>query len=85
MNAIEKVKKLITDFLDEQYDPYDFSFELPDTIVANYEEIEKINKDIAVKLDDIFPEICAEYEPGGAVEPFQKKIKEAYNKVFSIQ
>ena len=44
---IEKIKTTIDKFLSGNYDPVDFSFDLPDMIVDNYKFIERENPKIA--------------------------------------
>ncbi len=79
---IEKIKTTIDKFLSGNYDPVDFSFDLPDMIVDNYKFIERENPKIAKELDDTFPEICAEFERGFDPAPFREKIKSAYKRIF---
>lgn len=80
---IEEVKEMINKFLSGNYPPTEFSFDLPDVIVDNYDEIAKENEDVAKKLDDTFPEICAEYEQGDDPSEMVEKIKKAYNEIFT--
>ena len=79
---IEHIKEMVEKFLVDEYDPLAFSYDLPDYIVDNYEDICRDNGFLAKKMDDTFTEICAEYENGRNPEPFKQKIQAAYEFVF---
>ncbi len=79
----EKVKSLIEKYLYDGYDAVAFSWELQDLIVDNYSKLRAENEMIAKRLDDVFPELCSEYERGFPVEPFKEKIKTAYESIFN--
>ena len=79
---VDEIKNLILSFLSGNYEPADFSVELPHKIVDNYNAIESIDSKLAERLDDMFPDICAEYERGDDPEPFRKKVREEYERIF---
>ena len=80
---IEHIKEMVEKFLADEYDPLEFSYDLPDYIVDNYEAISKENESLAKELDDTFPELCAEYERGTNSETFKQKIQIAYEEIFN--
>ena len=81
---IEYINEMVEKFLADEYDPLEFSYDLPDYIVDHYEALSEENETLAKKLDDTFPEICAEYERGMNPESFKHKIEAAYNGIFTI-
>lgn len=82
MTLKQEINAMIVQFLCGQYDPLRFSCDLEDKIFYNYDEIASLDAVFAKRLDDTFPEICAEYELGMDPEPFKEKIRRAYEKVF---
>nr|DAX81079.1 MAG TPA: hypothetical protein [Caudoviricetes sp.] len=82
MTIIDKIKDTILKFIGGAYDPLQFSYDLPNLIVDNYDELKRYDEKLAKRLDDIFPEVCAEYERGDDPEPFRKKVREEYERIF---
>ncbi|MBQ9305184.1 hypothetical protein [Butyrivibrio sp.] len=82
---IEKIQALIEQFLSGKYDALKFSYDLEDMIVDNYAQLSAEDPDLAKKLDDTFPEICSEFEHGADVEPFRRKILDAFTALYKIE
>ena len=82
MTIIDKIKDTILKFIGGAYDPLQFSYDLPDLIVDNYDELKRYDEKLAKRLDDTFPEICAEYERGDDPKPFRKRVREEYEAIF---
>lgn len=81
---IEQALQMIDDFLNDRYDPLEFSYDFPDFMIAQYEIMEKENKAVNDIFNEEIPEICADYEMGEAADDFKSKIKEEYKKVWNI-
>lgn len=82
MNILEIIEGMIISFLHYGYDPLQFSHDLPDVIVDNYDKLEKYDPIIAKKLDDTFPDICSEYEMGDDPTELREKVKTEYKRIF---
>lgn len=82
MAILDKIKDMILKFLGGNYDPLEFSYDLPDLIVDNYEDLKRYDPGLAKKLDDTFPEICAEYERGDDPTAMSEKVRRAYERIF---
>ena len=82
MNIVEEIKNLIFSFISGNYDPADFSVDLPHMIVDNYEDIDVIDPKLAERLDDTFPDICSEYERGDDPASMREKVRKEYEQIF---
>ena len=82
MAIIDKIKNMILAFIGGSYDPLAFSYDLPDLIVDNYEDLRRYDPELAKKLDDTFPEICSEYERGQDPAAMVEKVRRAYERIF---
>ena len=80
---VEKAQYMIERFLDGDYDALEFSYDLPDFIVDNYDTLQQEDAALAKRLDDTFPEICAEYERGFEPTDLHEKIKKAYLDIYT--
>ena len=81
MNQLEKLFKMIDDFLDKKYDALTFSHEAPYFLCKNYDEIEKVNKKAAIYLNDELPDVCDIYERGDDPTELMNQIETMYKKV----
>lgn len=75
---------MIDDFLNDKYEPWDFSNDLPAFMVAHYDEMQKENAAINDILNDEMPEICADYEMGESPENFKSLIRCEYDKIMAL-
>jgi hypothetical protein len=82
ISVISDVKDMIVEFLEGDYDPLEFTFDLQDMITDEYEDMAEEDADTAEQILNLFPPICAEYEPGMNPEPMADKIRRAYTDVF---
>ncbi len=73
--AINMIKNLISG----QFDPLDFSYEFPDYLVENYEEMLNEDRKMTDLLNENFPEICADFERGANEEEFIFNVKKEYD------
>ena len=80
---IERIQYKIEKYLDGDQDTLTFSYELPDFIVDNYDTLCQEDADLAKRLDDTFPEICAEYERGTDDAVFRNTILKAYIAIYT--
>lgn len=87
---IQKALKMIEQFLNGDYDSETFSFDFPDFLCENFEQLKKENEAVADVLNDELPDICAWYdwEPmdEGCVtgEAFRQKIKVEYDRARAL-
>jgi hypothetical protein len=79
---LEEIKEMIQDFLNGQYDPWEFSFDLPALVGKYHVELDAYDPELEYQLED-FSFICSEYEMGDDPEPLKRKIKEAYDKILA--
>ncbi len=77
---IEQAFRMINDFLNDKYDPLEFSYDFPDFLIDKYEIIERENRAVNDILNDDMPEICAEYEIGANADEFKRKVKSEYER-----
>ncbi len=77
---IEQAFQMISDFLNNKYDPLEFSYDFPDFLIDKYEIMEKENKEVNDIFNDNMPEICAEYEMGANAGEFKQKVKSEYER-----
>ncbi|MDR2024377.1 MAG: hypothetical protein LBQ71_14290 [Hungatella sp.] len=72
--AINMIENLILG----QFDPLDFSYEFPDYLVENYEEMLSEDRKMTELLNENFPEICADFERGADEKKFISNVKKEY-------
>ena len=73
---IEQALNMVNDFLNNRYEPLDFSYDFPDFLIEHYDEMEEENKTINAVLNENMPEICADYEMGENPDYFKERVKE---------
>ncbi len=78
--VIEQAFQLIRDFLNDKYDPLDFSYDFPYFLIDKYEIMETENKAVNDIFNEEIPEICADYEMGEVPDDFKRKIREEYER-----
>ena len=87
---VSKVIRMIKDFLDNNYDPKEFSYDLPNKLVDLYDQMEKENKPITLLLNDDLPDICSWYDTDSDEEgclneiQFKEKVKIEYEKALKL-
>jgi hypothetical protein len=79
---ISDVKDMILEFLEGDYDPLEFTFDLQDLISDDYDDMAEEDPDIAEQINNTFPAICAGYDPETNPEILADKIRRAYNDIF---
>lgn len=72
---IEQAFIMIDKFINNKYDPLDFSYDFPSFLIEHYDEMEAENKEINDIFNDNMPEICADYEIGASPEVFIARVK----------
>lgn len=81
---IEQAFQMINDFLNDKYDPLEFSYDFPDFLIDKYDIMENENIMVNSILNDDMPEICAEYEMGADSDEFKQKIKSEYERALKV-
>lgn len=81
MNRFDELLQMIEDFLIGKYDPLEFSLDADYFLCQHYDDIEKVNKEVAIYLNDELPDICDIYERGDDPTELKKQIKAMYEKV----
>lgn len=76
--AIKEVFDYIDSFLAGNVDPMEFSWDLQFLVAENFRAIEKVNSELAERMNAEFPEACDMYEYGDDPEPFKAKMREVY-------
>ena len=71
---------MIKSFLNGKYEALAFSYDFPEFLIENYDEMEKENTIVTDILNDNMPEICSEYEIGQPFDEFKQKTKVEYDK-----
>lgn len=77
---IEQAFQMITDFLNDKYDPLMFSYDFPNFMIEQYEAMEQENKAVNNVFNDDIPEICADYEMGEPSDEFKTRIRAEYER-----
>ena len=80
---MNEVVEMIKNFLAGNYGPLAFSYDLPEVLIKNYDEMNNENEEITKILNEELPDICAEYEDGMDIQEFQTKVKKEYEKAFA--
>lgn len=80
---MDELKNMIDSFLSGEYDPFDFSFDLPEFLIEHHIELEAENAAAFAVLEDELPEICADYEPGFDPAPFMEAVKREYERALA--
>ena len=87
---INRIIEMIKNFLDGNYDPMEFSYDLPNELVDSYDKMEKENKELTQLLNEEIPDICSWYDPDSNEEgclnenQFKEKIKIEYEKALEL-
>ncbi len=81
---VNEAISMILKFLHDEYDPLSFSYDMPDFIIENYNDINMENKKVCFILNDNIPDICAEYERGKDPQGFKNAIKKEYLRILEI-
>ncbi len=79
--ALKIIFRMIDRFLAGNYDPLEFSYDLPWELVQQLGKVFPVNKELAQRMNDELPTVCDMYEYGDDPEPFKAKMKEAYDYV----
>jgi hypothetical protein len=77
---VDEILKITKAFLAGEYDPLDFSYDLPDMLAELYDELEKESREINAVLQDNLPEICADYEIGADPVPFRNAVRAEFKR-----
>lgn len=83
MTRMAEVHEMIRAFLDDEYDPLAFSFDLPFCLCEYYDDMYAENPTITEILNEELPEICADYERGFDSAPFMEAVKREYERALS--
>ena len=81
---IKEALSMILQFLNGNYDPLSFSYDLPDYIIEHFDDINLENEKVCFILNDNIPDICAEYERGADPREFKNAIKKEYQRIQQI-
>ena len=82
---MDEVFQMIENFLDGEYDPLDFSYDLPEALIDHHAEIDKTAPGLYAILSDELPEICADYERGADPVPFMAAVRKEYERAMRAQ
>ena len=74
---------MIKSFLDGNYNAHDFSLDLEDFLLQNYNEMFFEDKELTIFMNEDFPDICASYDED-TEDIFKKQIKEQYEKAVEL-
>lgn len=80
---MNELKKMMLSFFAGEYDPFDFSFDLPEFLIQHHAEIEAEAPGVYQILANDIPEICADYEPGMDPTLFMDAVKREYEKALA--
>ena len=83
MTRMAEVHEMIREFLDGEYEPFGFSFDLPYCLCEYYDDMYAENPTVTEILNEELPEICADYEPGFDSAPFMEAVKREYERALS--
>lgn len=85
---VEKVLKMIEDFLNGKYNAQEFSYDLPDILYEKYEVLEKENEIVNKLLQKELPEICSYFDLYNTKDTytlnesvFKQKVLKVYNEI----
>ena len=80
---LNEVIEMIKNFLAGNYEPLAFSYDLPEVLIKNYDEMNNENEIITKILNEELPDICAEYEEGMDSTEFEEKVRKEYEKAIA--
>jgi hypothetical protein len=78
MNRLEEIYSMIEQFLNGEYEPFEFSGDLQDWLCYYHKEMVAVNPKATEILNRDLPEICDEYEPGMDPKPFMDAVRHEY-------
>jgi hypothetical protein len=80
-SKIKEMLLMMEELFAGEYDALKFSCDMEDFFCENYDAIEQENEYVATLLNENFPEICAEGEPGFDPTHMIEELKKVYEKV----